>query len=118
MAKPTPQQCHALTSHYIKLFKQKFGTEPVVNRHSARWGFDSVLLGMPPSEAKELLEFYFTTGSTNRHDLQWFFYNYEKLEDSLTEVEKDQKARAKLRQESAQRAKEWRERGNTGIANS
>lgn len=117
MAKPTVQQCHAMTTYYVKLFKAKYGTEPVVNRHSARWGFESLLMGMPPSDARELLDFYFTTKSEKRHSLDWFFYNYEKLTESLTEVEKDRAHRDKLRHESEQRAKEWRERGNTGIAN-
>lgn len=118
MPKPTPQQCHALTTYYVKLFKQKYGTEPVVNRNRARWDFDTLLSGMSSVHAKELLEFYFTTASPKGHTLDWFFYNYDKLMESQTEAEKDRAARDKLRQESAQRAKEWRERGNTGIANS
>lgn len=117
MAKPTPQQCHALITYYINLFKERYKTEPVVNRHAARWGFDSILQGMPPTEARSLLDFYFTTESSKRHSLDWFFYNYDKLIDSQTEVEKDRAHRDKLRAESEQRAKEWRERGNTGIAN-
>ena len=117
MPKPTPQQCHALITYYTKLFKQKYGTEPVVNRHAARWGFDSILQGMPPADAKALLDFYFTTNAGKRHNLDWFFYHYHELQESQTEADKDRAAREKLRRESQIRAEEWRARGNTGIAN-
>lgn len=117
MPKPTVQQCHAMTTYYVKLFKKKYGTEPSMNRHAARWGFESVLTDMTTQIAKELLEFYFTTASDKRHDLEWFLYHYHELMDALSDVEKDRTHRDKLRRESEQRAKEWRERGNTGIAN-
>jgi hypothetical protein len=76
-----------------------------------------MLQGMPPADARSLLDFYFTTGAGKRHSLDWFFYHYHELQESSTEAEKDRAAREKLRRESEQRAKEWRERGNTGIAN-
>lgn len=116
MTKPTAQQCHVMTSYYVKLYKQKYGMDPSFNRHAARWGFESILMDMPKEKAKELIEFYFTTDSARRHDLDWFFYHYHELERSASETEKDRAHRAKVRAESAQRAKEWRERGNTGIA--
>lgn len=113
----TAKDCHVLTSYYVKLYKAKYHSEPVVNRHSARWGFDSILLGMSPQEIKELLEYYLTTASAKRHALEWFFYNYEKLINGRTEVLADRIRRARLRHESEQRAKEWRERGNERITN-
>lgn len=114
MAKPTPQQCHAMTSHYVKVFREKYGHDPVVNRHSARWGFDSVLQGLPPAEVKDLLDFYLTTGSTRKHPLEWFFYNYDKLIEQKSDVDADRKHRAKMREESKKRSEEWRKRGNIG----
>lgn len=106
-----------MTSYYVKLYKQKYnGMDPSFNRHTARWGFDSILTDMSKEKAKELIEFYFDTESPRRHDLDWFFYHYHELESSASDVEKDKAHRDKLRAESAQRAKEWRERGNTGIA--
>lgn len=116
MPKPTVQQCHAMTSYYIKRFKEKYGAEPVVNRHSARWGFDSILMGMAPTEVKELIDYYFKTVSMNRHALDWFFYNYDKLIRGKNDLEEDAERRERLRRESEERAREWRERfGNQGF---
>lgn len=118
MPKPTVQQCHAMTSYYVKKFKEKYGTEPVVNRHSARWGFDSVLQGMSPQETREVIDYYFDTVSTTRHSLDWFFYHYEKLIRGKNELQEDSERRKRLRAESEERAREWREKfGNQGFTN-
>jgi len=107
-----------MTSYYEKKFTEKYGVKPVVNRHSARWGFDSVLMGMSPQETKEVIDYYLTTMSTVRHSLQWFFYNYEKLIEGKNDLQVDRERRARQRKESEERAREWRERvGNQGIAN-
>ena len=112
------QDCHALVSHFGKGYKGRYGMDPVVNRHSARWGMDSILQGMAPSEVKELIDYYFTLTMPKRHSLEWFFYNYDKLIAGRNETDKDRERREKMRRESEQRAKEWKERfGNQGIAN-
>jgi hypothetical protein len=112
MAAPTAAECHAMTSYYVKQYAQRYGTKPVVNRHIARYGFDSLLRDMSKDEVKTLIDFYLTT--PNR-DLNWFFNNYDKLIKDKEISDEDAARRARLRAESAKRAKEWRERGNTGI---
>jgi len=111
----TAQQSHAMTSYFVKKYKEHYGRDPIVNRHTARWGFDSVLTGLSPVEAKEIVDFYFTVASTNKHSLDWFFYNYDKLLESKRRTDDDAAKRARLREESEKRAKEWRERGNKGV---
>lgn len=115
MAKPTAQQCHAMTSYYKKAFQEKYKYEPNVNRNTARWNWEGILTDMPASKAKELVDFYFSTTSQKQHSLDWFFYNYDKLIESLSDLEKDRLRRKQLREESEKRAAEWRARGNTGI---
>ncbi len=116
MTKVTPAMCHTMTSYFVKQYKAKFGHEPTVNRHSARWGFDSVLHGMTQDDTKALLDYYLSTASTNRHSLQWFFSNYGDLIDAKVAVDEDRANRAALRTESKKRAEEWLARGNSRIA--
>ncbi|SRR6266542_3595289 len=111
----TAQQCHAMTTYYFKAYKDVYGREPIVNRNTARWGFDGILKGMPPAEAQRLIDFYLTTASSNKHSLEWFFYNYDKLIISQRETEEDSERRARLRAETKQRAEEWRASGHKGI---
>ena len=111
------KDCHELTSYYVAAFKKKYGFDPNVNRYSARWGFDSLLMGMGKPQVKDLLDYYMTTASQRKHDLDWFFYNYEKLVKGLDEAKSDREHRAKLMQESQKRAEEWRNSGKQGITN-
>jgi hypothetical protein len=47
--------------------------------------------------AKQLIEYYFTTSKIN-HTLQFFFYNFDKLDIMQKEIEKDKANRKLLRQ--------------------
>lgn len=115
MAKPTAQQCHAMTTYFIQQFKEKYGRQPTgVNRNTARWNWEGILTDHSVVEAKKLVDFYFQTNNAS-HPLDWFFYNYEKLEVSMENLAVDIDRRAKMRKESAERAAEWRARGNKGI---
>jgi len=107
-----------MTSYYVKGYEGKYGIKPNVNRYSARWGFDSLLAGMSKADAKEVVDYYFTTLSMRKHDLDWFFYNYEKLVESMVEGRAEAEHRKRLVEESRQRAEAWRNSGKSGIANS
>lgn len=106
----TAKDCHALTSHYIKVYTSKYGTKPVVNRNTARWGFDSILYDMTVKEAYDLVDYYLETNSSVDHSLQWFFNNYDRLLTHREDAKKDAEHRRRVRQESEQRVKEWREK--------
>lgn len=117
MAKPTAAQCHALTSYYEKQYKEKYKQAPNVNRVTARWNFDSILSGgLSPAQVKELLDYYFTTPPVRRHELEWFFYNYDKIIKSFTDAKRDREIREKLMQESKIRAERWRQSGKQSLA--
>lgn len=106
----TAKDCHILTSYYKKKYKARYKSDPVVNDHTARWGFDSILKGLPLEEVKKLLDYWFSTTSSTRHRIDWFFYNYDKLIESQQLQQEDSLFRAKLRKESAERAKAFEER--------
>jgi hypothetical protein len=111
------KDCYTLVSYYEKKFKQKYGyKKDNTNKFAARWGFDAVLQGMTLDEAKELLDYYFlTSGGARQHDLDWFFYNYEKLIEAKKKHDEDSDLQAKVRKESKERARKWRESGNKRI---
>lgn len=108
-----PKDCHEMTTYYLGAYHDKYKRSPIVNRHKARWGFDSVLMDMSKSEAKELIDYYLSCSSTNGHSLEWFFYNYERLIEKRADYEKDQVERARLREESRRRVEEFNNRDNT-----
>ena len=103
------KDCHELSSYYVKLYKEKYGYQPNINRVKARWSWDSMYDAMNKKEIKSLLDYYFTTASGTSHSLDWFFYNYDKLIEAKGWVEKDQQNIDRLRNETEERARRWRE---------
>ena len=49
--------------------------------------------------AKELIEYYFELNK-NGHPLQFFFYNFDKMDSLKTEIEKDKEKRRLLLEET------------------
>lgn len=112
---PAAKDAHTLISYYETIYKRQYGTKPLLNRYKARWGFDSVLMDMPMAEAKALLDYYVESGNARNRDLEWFFYNYDKLREAHEKVKDDAVKRKALMEESRRRAEEWRRRGKRGI---
>lgn len=113
--KPTAQQCHAMTTYYATSYKEKFGRTPVVNRNKARWGFEAILTDMTAPEAQTLIDWWLSDESAKAQDLDWFFYNYDKLIVLRQEEALNRARRKELMAESAKRVAEWRARGNKTI---
>lgn len=115
----TPKEAHTLVSYFGKQYKAKYGIEPRVNRYKARWGFDAMLMDMKVEDCKSLLDYYLQTASPNGHDLEWLFYNYEKLAEAKEKTDADRAALAVLREQSRARVEEWRKkRGTHGVEGS
>jgi uncharacterized protein YdiU (UPF0061 family) len=108
----TPKQAHALVSYFSKKYEERYGVKPVINRYSARWGFDSILMDMTADETKALIDYYLETVSVNSHNLEWFFYNYDKLLNSKRKRDEDVAEQAVIREATKQRTEEWRKRIN------
>lgn len=108
MAKPTAQQCHALTTYFITAVSESTGTRPAVNRNKARWGFESVLMDYTPTEARELIDYYIE--HYDRPSVEWFLFNYEKVDVAKREHDENELIAAKRREATAQRLEEWRNR--------
>lgn len=106
MAKATAQQCHALTSYFIAACKD-VGAEVKVNRNKARWGFEAVLMDYTPAQAHELIDFY-VREYAEKPSIDWFLYNYEKLDEAKTERDLRRLRVRRQMEESKKRAEEWR----------
>jgi len=108
MAKPTAQQCHALTTYFVSGYTDKFSKKPVVSRNKARWQWEGILMDFTPVEARELVDYYFDKYENNT--LEWFLYNYEKVAESKSNFEENRKRATKIMSETQRRAEEWRKR--------
>lgn len=107
MATPTAQQVHALITYYKGAAEAQVGKRVTINRNASSYAFKSILMDYSPSEARELIDYYV---KHYEPDLQWFTYNYEKVDDAMREAAQEDEMRAKIRKETAQRLEEWRNR--------
>lgn len=107
MAKPTPQQCHALITYFISRYEDVVGSKPTINRNKARWGFESILFDLDPAAARELVDYFLEHYDPN---LDWFLWNYEKVAEAMQDAAKQKEQAAIRRKETQQRLDAWRQR--------
>jgi len=100
------QQAYALISLYVKCYEQKYGVKPGLNRYKEKWAFQDVVDDLGYERARETVEFYFTTGRVG-HPLNYFLYNYEKLDELEKELKEDEANRLALREQTRLKVQEW-----------
>jgi hypothetical protein len=96
VADNTKQQPHALISLYAKLYTEKYNKTVMINRYKEKWAMQEVIDSVGYDRAKELIEYYFKLTSKQGHQLQWFYYNFDRLDDMLIKTEMDNERRNML----------------------
>jgi len=96
MTKDEAKLAYGLVSLYCTLYKQEYNKAPVVNKYREKWAMQDVIDSVGYDRAKVLLEYYFKT-KRQGHPLTWFFFNFEKLDISLLQVEQDKTRRELIR---------------------
>jgi len=95
MAKQDAQQAYALVSLYIALYKNKYSKQPIVNRYREKWAMQDVIDTVGFDRAKELVEYYFRCNKPG-HPLNWFLYNFDRIDDTLVKSDEDKERRKML----------------------
>ena len=91
------KQPYALLSLYEKLYSDKYKKTARLNKFKEKWAMQDVIESVGYDRARELLEYYFRV-TKQGHPLQWFFYNFDRLDDMLLQSEEDAQRRKKLRE--------------------
>ena len=89
------KQPYVLISMYQSLYKDKYGKVPTINKFREKWAMQDVIDSVGFDRARELLEYYFTLNK-NGHPLQFFFYNFDKMDAIKVESDKDKEKRRLL----------------------
>ena len=80
---------------YQSLYKDKYGRVPTINKFREKWAMQDVIDSVGFDRARQLLEYYFTLNK-NGHPLQFFFYNFDKMDSIKVESDKDKEKRKLL----------------------
>ena len=110
------QQANALITKYVKLYTDRYGTAPTVNRYRDKWGFTDMLNDLGKADAEKVLVYFFALRLTD-HTLIALFRSYDELHKNRLAEEEDKRGVAQLHKETAKRVKEHLEKhGNRGTS--
>lgn len=93
----TAKQPYALLSLYEKLYSEKYNKSPRLNKFKEKWAMQDVIDSIGYERSRELIEYYFKV-TKQGHPLQWFLYNFDRLDDMLLQSEEDALRRRKMRE--------------------
>jgi hypothetical protein len=96
MTKDEAKLAYSLVSLYCALYKETYKKPPIVNKYREKWAMQDVIDSVGYDRSKELLEYYFKITKSG-HPLQWFFYNFEKLDLTLSQTQEDKTRRELIR---------------------
>jgi hypothetical protein len=96
---------YVLMTLYQSLYKEKYGKVPQLNKFREKWAMQDVIESVGFDRAKELLIYYFSLPKGG-HPLQFFFYNFDRIDSAVSEVEKDKERRRLLLEETKKMVQE------------
>lgn len=96
---------YILLSIYQDLYKQRYGKPITLNKFREKWGMQDVIDSVGFDRAIKLLEYYFHT-QKGGHPLQFFFYNFDRMDNAITELDKDKERRRLLLEETKKMVEE------------
>jgi len=91
------KQPYILISLYLSLYKERYNKSLTINKFREKWAMQDVIDSVGYDRAVELLVYYFKT-SKSGHPLNFFFYNFDKIDYLKAEIEKDITNRRVLRE--------------------
>jgi hypothetical protein len=96
---------YVLISLYQSLYKDKYSQMPKINKFREKWAMQDVIDSVGFDRAKELLQYYFKLNKGG-HPLQFFFFNFDKMDVMEIEVQKDKERRRLLLEETKKMVEE------------
>ncbi len=96
---------YILMTLYQSLYKEKYGKVPQLNKFREKWAMQDVIESVGLDRAKELLIYYFSLPKGG-HPLQFFFYNFDRIDSAVAEIERDKERRRLLLEETKKMVEE------------
>ncbi len=96
---------YILMGLYQSLYQDRYGRKPAINKYREKWAMQDVIDSVGYDRARELLVYYFKTGKSG-HPLQFFFYNFDKIDRMEKDIQQDRMYRDNLRHETKKMVEE------------
>lgn len=89
------KQPYVLIGLYLSLYKEKYNKAITINKFREKWAMQDVIDSVGYDRAVELLLYYFSTNKAG-HPLNFFYNNFDKIDNLKKEIEKDKINRSRL----------------------
>ena len=96
---------YVLLGLYQNLYKEKYNKAITLNRYKEKWAMQDVIDSVGFDRARDLLVYYFSLNKYG-HPLQFFYFNFDKMEQTKIESDKDKEARRKLMEQTKKMVEE------------
>jgi hypothetical protein len=96
---------YILISLYQSLYKEKYKRMPTMNKFREKWAMQDVIDSVGFDRAKDLLIYYFNLNKSG-HPLQFFYYNFDRMDTVRKEIQKDKESRRLLLEETKKMVEE------------
>ena len=96
---------YVLIGLYQSLYKEKYNRVTTMNKFREKWAMQDVIDSVGFERAKELLIYYFKINKSG-HPLQFFYFNFDKMDIMKREIEKDKESRRLLLEETKKMVEE------------
>jgi hypothetical protein len=93
---------YILLSLYSNLYEGMYSTKPTINRYKEKWAMQDVIDSIGFERSKNVLYYYFETGKS-RHPLNFFYNNFERIEDMMIQIKEDKARNTRVLQETKNR---------------
>ena len=80
---------------YQNLYKDRYNKPATINKFREKWAMQDVIDSVGFDKAIDLMKYYFSLDKFG-HPLQFFYYNFDKMEQARIELQKDIEARRLL----------------------
>ena len=96
---------YILLSLYQNLYKEKYNKIPNMNKFRSKWAMQDVIDSVGYERATEIIKYYFKLEKSG-HALDFFFYNFDRMDDMMVKLEKDKQSRKILLEETKKMVEE------------
>ncbi len=93
------KQPYILISLYLSLYKEKYNKVLTINKFREKWAMQDVIDSVGYDRAVELLKYYFKTAKSG-HPLNFFYNNFDRIDNLEKEIKKDKAVRSVLLEET------------------
>ena len=93
------KQPYVLIGLYESLYLEKYGRKPRINKFREKWAMQDVIDSVGYDRSVELLKYYFKTNKSG-HPLNFFYNNFDRIDQLEKEIKKDKAVRSVLLEET------------------